>query len=137
MFIYSGVMGTATHHGHHDHDHGHDHEHGHEHGHGGAWSRLRHAVVHAVVPHSHDAGASVADALEATAEGVRAVRLSLLVLGVAAAVQALLATKPRDIRSLTARRISGASARMSDVDVIVDLMVHDLDAVMKIGRAHV
>jgi predicted dehydrogenase len=46
------------------------------------------------------------------------------------AIRTLLALKPKDIRAITARRISGASARMSDVDVIVDLMVHDLDAVM-------
>lgn len=48
------------------------------------------------------------------------------------AIRALLAAKPADIRTLTARRISGASARMSDVDVIVDLMVHDLDVVMTV-----
>ena len=53
------------------------------------------------------------------------------------AIRALMAAQPQNIRSLTARRISGASARMSDVDVIVDLMVHDLDVVRAIKGAPV
>jgi predicted dehydrogenase len=50
------------------------------------------------------------------------------------AITALLANPPRDIRALAARRISGASARVTDIDVILDLMVHDLDAVLAIKR---
>ena len=79
----------------HDHDHdyerGHDdhqgHEHGQAHAHGGLWSELRHALA----PHSHDAADSVDDALVASNEGVRAVQLSLIGLGVTAALQLVVA----------------------------------------------
>lgn len=37
---------------------------------------------------------------------------------------------PFSVRQVTARRISAASARVKDIDVIMDLMVHDIDAVM-------
>lgn len=49
-----------------------------------------------------------------------------------AAVQALLALKPApsDMRVLTARRMNSGSARVTDIDVVLDLMVHDLDVVM-------
>jgi cation diffusion facilitator family transporter len=56
--------------------HDHDHHHG--------WrGRLRHALT----PHSHDAADSVDDALEASGQGIRAVKISLVVLGVTAALQ--------------------------------------------------
>lgn len=49
-----------------------------------------------------------------------------------AAVQAFLALKPGapDMRRLTARRMNAGSARVTDIDVVLDLMVHDLDVVM-------
>jgi predicted dehydrogenase len=47
-------------------------------------------------------------------------------------VAALLARgiAPAHIRSLTARRMGPASARVTDIDVVMDLMVHDLDVVL-------
>ncbi len=49
-----------------------------------------------------------------------------------AAVQAFLTLNPgsADMRTLTARRMNSGSARVTDIDVVLDLMVHDLDVVM-------
>jgi cation diffusion facilitator family transporter len=82
-------MAAPAHHRHvdeHDHEHDGEHEHAGEHGHS-LWSRLRHAVT----PHSHDAAMSVDSALEASAQGIRALFVSLAVLGVTAALQAVVA----------------------------------------------
>src|SRR6185312_8583720 len=48
------------------------------------------------------------------------------------AVETLLAAAvaPAAIRALAARRMSAASARVTDIDVVTDLMVHDLDVVL-------
>ncbi|MCU1535951.1 MAG: putative family transporter [Humibacillus sp.] len=81
--------------GHHDHGHGHGHDHGHDHGHGHdhpeghdhRHSGLRARVLHAVRPHSHDAADSIDSALESSARGIRAVKISLCVLGVTALAQ--------------------------------------------------
>jgi cation diffusion facilitator family transporter len=67
------------------HEDSHD-AHVHTHKSHGPLARLRELVV----PHSHDAADSVDDALEASAEGIRAVKISLVVLGVTAAAQAVL-----------------------------------------------
>lgn len=58
-------------------DHAHDHDHPHEHG------FLRGIFV----PHSHDAADSIDDALESNRTGIRAVKISLIVLGVTALLQ--------------------------------------------------
>jgi cation diffusion facilitator family transporter len=87
-------------HGDHEHEHGdHEHEHG-EHGHGdhghehgpgghehatGLLARLKELVA----PHSHDAADSVDAELEASEKGIRALKLSLAVLGVTALAQAV------------------------------------------------
>jgi cation diffusion facilitator family transporter len=81
-------------HEHHDHDH-HDHEHHdhdhhdhdpHDHDHERGWlARLRHAVR----PHSHEAADKIDTAMEASAEGMRALWISLAVLAATAAVQAV------------------------------------------------
>jgi cation diffusion facilitator family transporter len=66
-----------------------DHEHGDHHGdheHGGWWDRIRHLVT----PHSHDSADRVDQALESSRDGLRALWISLAVLGVTAAVQALI-----------------------------------------------
>jgi cation diffusion facilitator family transporter len=94
-------------HGHrhgHGHEHGHRHEQGHEQGHRhGADSRhhgahghehgprasLRARFLHAVKPHSHEAADKVDAAMEASAEGMRALWISLAVLGATAVVQAV------------------------------------------------
>lgn len=62
--------------------HEHDHEDGHEHGQG--WWRR---VSHAVTPHSHDSADSVDSALESSARGIRAVKISLVGLGITALLQ--------------------------------------------------
>jgi cation diffusion facilitator family transporter len=81
---------------HHEHDHSHGHAHGHDHGHGhehdrrqrsGLWARLRHAVR----PHSHEAADKVDAAMEASSAGMRALWLSLAILGATAVIQAAVA----------------------------------------------
>ncbi|MFH0242409.1 cation diffusion facilitator family transporter [Streptomyces sp. HK10] len=80
----------------HAHDHGsaHRHEHGHgqgghrhDHGPGGRWSRIRHRAAHLFTPHSHESADRVDRALESSARGLRALWVSLAVLGVTALVQ--------------------------------------------------
>jgi cation diffusion facilitator family transporter len=78
--------GTASHASRASHEHpghGHDHaDHGHQHPAG-----VRGFLRDLFVPHSHDAADSVDDALEASTQGVRAVKVSLVVLLATAAVQ--------------------------------------------------
>ncbi|MDG4823096.1 cation diffusion facilitator family transporter [Asanoa sp. WMMD1127] len=64
------------------------HHHGphHEHDHNRTW---RHRVRHALRPHSHDTADQVDRELEASNEGIRAVWVSLAVLAVTAALQAV------------------------------------------------
>ncbi len=85
----------AIHEGH-GHGHGHDHgqEHGYADGHGssrkgwrGSWKAAWGALTHPLRPHSHDSADSVDDELEASAEGVRALKISLVLLAVTAAFQ--------------------------------------------------
>ncbi len=69
-------------------EHGHDHEHEHEHAHDdGLLGRLGHLVA----PHSHDAADSVDDALAGSAAGIRAVKISLIGLGLTAGLQLVVA----------------------------------------------
>ncbi len=78
---------TDAHPGHGDRGHGNEHEHGHgnEHSHAeGLAARLRHRLR----PHSHEAADQVDAAMEASAEGMRALWISLAVLAATAAVQA-------------------------------------------------
>ena len=67
---------------HHDHDSGHGHHH--DHGHG---TTVGGALREIFAPHSHDAGDSIDSALESSAAGIRAVKVSLLVLGATALAQ--------------------------------------------------
>lgn len=60
----------ARHHDHHDHEH-----------------TIGSALREVFVPHSHDAGDSIDDALESSAAGIRAVKISLVVLGITAIAQ--------------------------------------------------
>lgn len=78
-------------------------------------------------------------ALMAAAERGRAVLQIGHVERFNAAVQALLAQglEPSAIRSLTARRMNAGSARVGDIDVVLDLMVHDIDVVLALKRAPV
>ena len=72
---------------HDDHDHDHDeHEHGHGHEHEHPDGRLRRLVA-SVIGHSHDPGDSIDDALTSDRRGIRALKVSLLLLGVTAFAQ--------------------------------------------------
>jgi cation diffusion facilitator family transporter len=79
-------MGAAAEHDHVPGAHAHDqpHEHHHEHG-NGLLARLKELVA----PHSHDAADSVDQALETSARGMRALVVSLAVLGTTAVLQAV------------------------------------------------
>jgi cation diffusion facilitator family transporter len=78
-------QGSAGSYGH-GHGHGEDHEHDHGHGgHGlGVLARLRHLLR----PHSHAAADKVDAAMETSTEGIRALWISLAVLGATAVLQA-------------------------------------------------
>jgi cation diffusion facilitator family transporter len=68
--------------GDHHHDHHHDHDHDHDEDH-------RHGVLRQIFrPHSHDAAEASDAALEASAQGIRALKISLVGLAVTAALQA-------------------------------------------------
>ena len=69
-------------HHHHDHDSDHGHHHGHDHG-----TTVGGALREIFAPHSHDAGDGIDSALESSAAGIRAVKVSLLVLGATALAQ--------------------------------------------------
>ena len=74
----------SGHHPHGDHDHVHEHGHQHDHSHShGDWGAVRGLFA----PHSHDAADSLDSALESSAAGIRAVKISLLVLGLTTVVQ--------------------------------------------------
>jgi cation diffusion facilitator family transporter len=69
-------------HSHGDHGHDHHHDHGHDHRKG-----LLGAIKEIFAPHSHDAADSVDSALESSAAGICAVKISLVVLGLTAIAQ--------------------------------------------------
>jgi Co/Zn/Cd efflux system component len=69
---------TGHAHDHHGHSHGADHDHP---------KGLRGAIKEIFAPHSHDAADSVDSALESSAAGIRAVKISLLILGLTAVAQ--------------------------------------------------
>lgn len=77
----------------HPHGEGHGRSHGHSHGHPhesrSVWPRLRHAVSDLFGMHSHDTADQIDDAMEATDAGRRALLISLVGLGVTAALQAV------------------------------------------------
>jgi len=68
----------------HIHDHLHDHGPDHEHHHG-----VRGWLTGLFRPHSHDSADSIDAALESSAQGIRAVKISLAALGITAALQLL------------------------------------------------
>lgn len=76
----------ASHTGGTGHGHGHGHGHGPEHTHRGG---IRGFLAETFRPHSHDSADSVDAAMESSALGIRAVKISLLVLGVTAIAQAV------------------------------------------------
>ena len=83
-------MNQQQHHHHHESGGGHHHDQGgHPHHHPGG---LRSLMQRLFLPHSHDLAATVDDALEASAAGIRAVKLSLIGLGITAALQLVVAS---------------------------------------------
>ncbi|MEW1831058.1 cation diffusion facilitator family transporter [Streptomyces sp. NPDC088196] len=79
---------------HHKHDHAHphdDHGHGHDHPHPRHHSPtgIRHRLGHLLTPHSHETADKLDSALESSARGMRALWVSLAVLGATALVQAV------------------------------------------------
>ncbi|MER6245731.1 cation diffusion facilitator family transporter [Streptomyces griseorubiginosus] len=92
---------------HHDHRHGHPHEHGRPDGHHGhphdharpgvphghphehTRPGIRHRLAHLLTPHSHETADKLDSALESSARGMRALWVSLAVLGVTALAQAV------------------------------------------------
>ncbi|WOX08077.1 cation diffusion facilitator family transporter [Streptomyces sp. N50] len=77
---------------HHEHEHAHphdDHGHGHPHPHDHSPTGLRHRLGHLLTPHSHETADKLDSALESSARGMRALWVSLAVLGVTALVQAV------------------------------------------------
>jgi cation diffusion facilitator family transporter len=83
-----GHAGQHDHASDHDNDHHDDHDHGGGHAHGHDHTLLS-PLRHAITPHSHDPSAATDSALESSAEGTRAVKVGLLVLGVTALLQAV------------------------------------------------
>jgi cation diffusion facilitator family transporter len=73
---------TQPHHHEDEDEHGHGHGHGDKSAPGSWWQRLRHAM-----PHSHDAADSIDNAIESSAAGIRAVKVSLVALAVTAGLQ--------------------------------------------------
>ena len=77
---------------HHEHEHAHphdDHGHGHPHPHDHSPTGVRHRLGHLLTPHSHETADKLDSALESSARGMRALWVSLAVLGVTALVQAV------------------------------------------------
>src|SRR5215208_4775849 len=66
---------------------GHSHDHGHGHGHDGRGGKIGAALREVFAPHSHDASDSIDGALESSAAGIRAVKISLLALGATSIAQ--------------------------------------------------
>ncbi|WP_460063124.1 cation diffusion facilitator family transporter [Streptomyces sp. YKOK-I1] len=82
--------GHEHHHGHaHEHPHPHPHSHSHSRSHSPAAPSLRHRLSHLLTPHSHESADKLDPALESSARGMRALWVSLAVLGVTAVVQAV------------------------------------------------
>ncbi|KQP74158.1 cobalt transporter [Microbacterium sp. Leaf288] len=89
---------TAGHHAHDEHGHRTDHDHPHDHGphdhshgphddsHAGGFRGVLHELF---VPHSHDAADAIDDAMEAHSAGVRALKISLVILLATTVVQAI------------------------------------------------
>ncbi|HWU27871.1 MAG TPA: cation diffusion facilitator family transporter [Microbacterium sp.] len=85
-------------HVHHEHDHAHEshrHDHGHDHAHGHAHGDHHHEhptgfkgfLYGLFVPHTHDAADSIDDAMEANAAGIRALKVSLILLLITTVLQ--------------------------------------------------
>ncbi|MFH8628459.1 cation diffusion facilitator family transporter [Streptomyces lydicus] len=86
------------------------HAHAHAHGRGGWWARVWHRVGHVVVPHSHETVDKVDAAMETSREGMRTLWLSLGVLGLTCAVQAVIVAVSGSVALLGDTLHNGADA---------------------------
>ncbi|SDT00833.1 cation diffusion facilitator family transporter [Friedmanniella luteola] len=100
-------------HSHSDEPHTHGHDHGHEHGHEHP-AGVKGFFYGLFVPHSHDSADSIDDALEASEAGIRAVKLSLLGLGVTAVLQLIVVVISGSV-ALLADTIHNASDALTAV----------------------
>lgn len=83
---HEGGHDHAHAHQHEDHDgHTHDHDHDHSHPHGG----VKGFLYDLFVPHTHDSADSIDDAMEASSAGIRALKISLLILLATTVLQAV------------------------------------------------
>ncbi|MGC3000712.1 cation diffusion facilitator family transporter [Streptomyces sp. G35A] len=82
---------SDRHHGQH-HGHADAHGHGHRHRHRHHRTPLLHRLTHLLTPHSHETAGRLDSALESSARGMRALWVSLAVLGVTALAQAAVVT---------------------------------------------
>ena len=83
---------SDQHHHEHEHEHAHphdDHGHDHPHPHDHSPTGIRHRLGHLLTPHSHETADKLDSALESSVRGMRALWVSLAVLGVTALVQAV------------------------------------------------
>ena len=102
----------------HRHDHpvsrGHEHPAPSEHAHPdrgpAGWARLRYRIAHLAVPHSHEAAGKTDPAMEASAEGMRTLRISLAVLGLTTLLQALVVALSGSVALLGDTIHNGADA---------------------------
>jgi len=113
---------NTEHSGHaHEHVHAHSEEHDPEHGHqhpGG----LRGFLTSLVAPHSHDAADSVDRALESSAQGIRAVKVSLVALMATAAIQVVLVLATGSV-ALLADTIHNFSDALTSIPLWVAFVV--------------
>lgn len=72
---------------HRDHDHPHDHHGEHEHTHP---SGVKGAIYGIFVPHTHDAADSIDDAMEASSEGIRTLKITLAIMLATTVMQAVI-----------------------------------------------
>jgi cation diffusion facilitator family transporter len=84
----------------------HPHLHSHDHRHQGLWARARHAVG----PHSHDHDRAVDPVLESSAEGLRALWISLVALAATALAEAAVVTLSGSVALLGDALHNGADA---------------------------
>jgi cation diffusion facilitator family transporter len=101
MTAEHGQQPSTSDHEHHHGEHGHGSlagdnagqaDHGHHHGeppHGGGLAAWWHKLSHLITPHSHDSADKVDSAMETSREGIRALWISLAVLGATAIMQAI------------------------------------------------
>ena len=96
------------------HDHGDGHSHGHRQSHDGRGGRFGAAVQEVFAPHSHDASHRIDSALESSAAGIRAVKISLLGLGATTNAQLIIVLTSGSV-ALLAETIHNFSDALTEI----------------------